>query len=165
MGLAFGGELSSGLDILRYANRVPLLFDAGSCVITSSARNIDWKRYRVDDVDRMPLALLVNVVSVHVPYTSTGKQSVASEEEIYEEIRLAVMEVARRLAKYLGGKHRKLYQAKRRKTFEKYVPEVSRALSILTGISEGEIKEMLVTIIEKKFESIEEQAVEAESNA
>lgn len=165
VGLAFGGELSSGLDILRYANRVPLLFDAGSCVITSSARNIDWKRYRVDDVDRMPLALLVNVVSVHVPYTSTGKQSVASEEEIYEEIRLAVMEVARRLAKYLGGKHRKLYQAKRRKTFEKYVPEVSRALSILTGISEGEIKEMLVTIIEKKFESIEEQAVEAESNA
>jgi len=43
--------------------------------------------------------------------------------------------------------------------------KVSRALSILTGISEGEIKEMLVTIIEKKFESIEEQAVEAESNA
>ena len=165
VGLAFGGELSSGFDLLRYANRVPLLFDAGSCVITSAARNIDWKRYKVDDLERIPLVLLINVVSVHVPYTSTGKQSVASEGEIYEEIRLAVMEVARRLAKYLGGKHRKLYQVKRRKTFEKYVPEISRALSILTGEPETTIKSLLIKIIEKKFEAIEEKPLEAEENA
>ncbi|MDK2854436.1 MAG: topoisomerase subunit [Thermococcaceae archaeon] len=165
VGLAFGGELSSGFDVLRYANRVPLLFDAGSCVITSAARSIDWKRYRVDDLERTPLVLLVNVVSVHVPYTSTGKQSIASEDEIYEEIRLAIMEVARRLAKYLGGKHRKLYQVKRRKIFEKYVPEVSRALSILTGEPEGTIKTLLIKIIEKKFETIEEKPLEAEENA
>lgn len=165
VGLAFGGELSSGFDLLRYANRVPLLFDAGSCVITSAARNIDWKRYKVDDLERIPLVLLINVVSVHVPYTSTGKQSVASEGEIYEEIRLAVMEVARRLAKYLGGKHRKLYQVKRRKTFEKYVPEISRALSILTGEPETTIKSLLIKIIEKKFETIEEKPLEAEENA
>ncbi len=165
VGLAFGGELSSGFDLLRYANRVPLLFDAGSCVITSAARNIDWKRYRVDDLERTPLVLLVNVISVHVPYTSTGKQSVASEEEIYEEIRLAVMEVARRLAKYLGGKHRKLYQVKRRKTFEKYVPEISKALSILTEEPESTIKSLLIKIIEKKFEVIGEKPLEAEENA
>ena len=165
VGLAFGGELSSGFDLLRYANRVPLLFDAGSCVITSAARNIDWKRYKVDDLERIPLVLLINVISVHVPYTSTGKQSVASEGEIYEEIRLAVMEVARRLAKYLGGKHRKLYQVKRRKTFEKYVPEISRALSILTGEPETTIKSLLIKIIEKKFEAIEEKPLEAEENA
>ncbi|ALV62977.1 DNA topoisomerase VI subunit B [Thermococcus sp. 2319x1] len=165
VGLAFGGELGSDFDLLRYANRVPLLFDAGSCVITSAVRNIDWKRYRVDDLERTPLVLLVNVVSVHVPYTSTGKQSVASEEEIYEEVRLAVMEVARRLAKYIGGKHRKLYQVKRRKTFEKYVPEISRALSILTGEPEDTIKTLLIKIIEKKFETIEEKPLEAEENA
>mgnify|MGYP001770843572 CR=1 FL=1 len=165
VGLAFGGELSSGFDVLRYANRVPLLFDAGSCVITSAARSIDWKRYRVDDLERTPLVLLVNVVSVHVPYTSTGKQSIASEDEIYEEIRLAIMEVARRLAKYLGGKHRKLYQVKRRKIFEKYVPEVSRALSILTGEPEDTIKNLLIKMIEKKFETVEENKAEADGNA
>jgi len=82
-----------------------------------------------------------------------------------KKIRLAIMEVARRLAKYLGGKHRKLYQVKRRKIFEKYVPEVSRALSILTGEPEDTIKNLLIKMIEKKFETVEENKAEADGNA
>ncbi|MCD6523935.1 MAG: DNA topoisomerase VI subunit B, partial [Thermococcus sp.] len=133
VGLAYGGEIPSGFELLRYANRVPLLFDAGSCVTTQAARSVDWKRYKVDDLDRTPLVLMINVVSVHVPYTGTGKQSIASVDEIYNEIRLAIMDAARRLQTYLSGKHRRLYQVKRKKTFEKYVPEIARALSVLTG--------------------------------
>ncbi len=62
---------------------------------TLAARSIDWKRYKVDDLDRAPLVLMINVISVHVPYTGTGKQSIASVEEIQNEIRLAIMDAAR----------------------------------------------------------------------
>ncbi|AHF80058.1 DNA topoisomerase VI subunit B [Thermococcus paralvinellae] len=168
VGLAYGGELESTFNLLRYANRVPLLFDAGACVTTMAARSIDWKRYKVEDLDRAPLTLLINVISVHVPYTSTGKQSIANEDEIYEEIRLAIMEAARRLQTYLSGKHRRLYQVKRKKTLQKYVPEIARALSILTGEPEEKIKEYFLRLIEKKFENVEEtleQAVEVEADA
>ncbi|WP_461866848.1 DNA topoisomerase VI subunit B [Thermococcus sp.] len=151
VGLAYGGELNSGFDLFRYANRVPLLFDAGSCVTTTAARSIDWKRYKVDDIDRAPLVLMINVISVHVPYTSTGKQSIANDEEILNEIRLAIMDAARRLQTYLSGKHRKLYQIKRRKTFEKYLPEVTRALSILTGEPEDAIESYFRKLVEERF--------------
>ncbi|AIF69816.1 DNA topoisomerase [Palaeococcus pacificus DY20341] len=160
--LAFGGSLS-GFDILRYANRVPLLFDAGSCVTTSAVRSVDWKRYKVDNLEDAPMVVFVNVISVHVPYTSTGKQSIASEEEIYEEIRLALMEIGRRLKKYLSGKHRKLHQVKRRRTLEKYVDEVAEALSILTEKPKEEIKPYFLGLIEKKFEAPEVEAAEGEA--
>ncbi|NPA47221.1 MAG: DNA topoisomerase VI subunit B [Thermococci archaeon] len=156
VGLAYGGNIGAGLDLLRYANRVPLLFDAGSCVTTLATRSIDWRRYKVDDLDRTPLVLMVNVISVHVPYTGTGKQSIANLEEIYNEIRLAIMDAARRLQTYLSGKHRKQYQAKRRKTFEKYVPEVARALSILTGEPEDVVRNYFLGFIESHFRAKEE---------
>ncbi len=163
VGLAYGGELSSGFEILRYANRVPLLFDAGSCVTTTAARSIDWKRYKIDDIERAPLTLMINVISVHVPYTSTGKQSIANDEEILNEIRLAIMDAARRLQTYLSGKHRKLYQVKRRRTFEKYLPEIARSLSVLTGEREDVIESHFRRLVEERFS--ETKAVEAEADA
>ena len=162
VGLAYGGELSSGFDLLRYANRVPLLFDAGSCVTTAAARSIEWRRYKVDDIERAPLVLMINVISVHVPYTSTGKQSIASDEEIMNEIRLAIMDAARRLQTYLSGKHRRLYQVKRRRTFEKYLPEIARSLSVLTGEPEDAIEGYFRRLVEERFSETE---VEVEANA
>ncbi|WP_456395832.1 DNA topoisomerase VI subunit B [Thermococcus sp.] len=162
VGLAYGGELNSGFDLLRYANRVPLLFDAGSCVTTAAARSIEWRRYKVDDIERAPLALMINVISVHVPYTSTGKQSIASDEEIMNEIRLAIMDAARRLQTYLSGKHRRLYQVKRRRTFEKYLPEIARSLSVLTGEPEDAIESYFRRLVEERFSETE---VEVEANA
>lgn len=161
VGIAYGGEIPSGFELMRYANRVPLLFDARACVTTSAARSIDWKRYKVDDPDRAPLVLMINVVSVHVPYTGTGKQSIASDDDIYNEIRLAIMDAARKLQTYLSGKHRRLYQVKRRKTFEKYVPEIARALSILVGVPEEEVKKYFLSFIESRFSDsdVEEPAV------
>ncbi|QDA31690.1 DNA topoisomerase VI subunit B [Thermococcus indicus] len=151
VGLAYGGEIPGGFELLRYANRVPLLFDAGSCVTTLAARSVDWRRYKVDDLDRAPLVLMINVISVHVPYTGTGKQSIANVEEIQNEIRLAIMDAARRLQTYLSGKHRRLHQAKRRRTFEKYVPEIAKALSVLTGEPEEEVKNYFLSYIEGHF--------------
>ena len=156
VGLAYGGEIPNGFELLRYANRVPLLFDAGSCVTTLAARSIEWKRYRVDDLERTPLILMINVISVHVPYTGTGKQSIASDEDIYNEIRLAIMDVARRLQTYLSGKHRRLSQVKRKKTFQKYVPEIARALSILVGVPEEEAAKYFISFIESRFADIKE---------
>lgn len=165
VGLAYGGDIPGGFELLRYANRVPLLFDAGSCVTTLAARSIDWKRYKVDDLDRAPLVLMINVISVHVPYTGTGKQSIASVEEIQNEIRLAIMDAARRLQSYLSSKHRKLHQAKRRKTFEKYVPEIAKALSILTGEDEETVKGYFLRYIEGHFKAREAKMVGVSENA
>ncbi|MEM2908481.1 MAG: hypothetical protein QXP65_04770, partial [Candidatus Hadarchaeales archaeon] len=73
---------AEGLDLIRFANRAPLVFDQGGCAITLAAKSIDWRRYGVD-IATAPLTLFVNVVSAYVPYTSAGKQSIADEPEVF----------------------------------------------------------------------------------
>ncbi len=75
------------------------------------------------------------------------------------------MDAARRLQTYLSGKHRKMAQVKRRKTFEKYIPEIARALSILTGEPEEKIREYFITYVENHFAAKETKIGEVSENA
>src|SRR3989338_3632128 len=54
-------------EVLRFANRVPLLFDAGNCAITQAVKTIDWGRYSLKDYENMPVSVFVNFISVYVP--------------------------------------------------------------------------------------------------
>lgn len=114
-----------GLELLRFANRAPLIFNQGGCAVRAAIRDVDWRRYNVD-TEKTPITLFINVVSVHVPYTSAGKQSIADEPEIYEEIRQAVMESARKLKSFLRKKIKSRERKERAGIFEKYIPIIAR---------------------------------------
>ena len=90
------------MEIMRFANRTPLLFDSGSCAITKAAQSIAWKKYGIQPDG--PVTVLINFTSIHVPYTSAGKQAVSDEEEIIKDMRLALMDTGRRLGLYVSGK-------------------------------------------------------------
>jgi len=168
--IAYGGnsgrakaDESKGGDIIRYANRVPLMFDGGSCAITEAVKNIDWKRYDIKDFDNAPVSVFTNFVSVHVPYTGTGKQAITIEDEIVEEIRYAIMEVARDMQVYLRGKVREMDKETKKKIIMRYVKELSMDLADLAG--EGapvDIEKKLANLVENKYEKIEGDAEEAE---
>ena len=89
---------------MRFATRVPLAFDQGSCALPEALKSIDWKRYGIRDLDNAPITVFVNIISTNVPYLSTGKQSVAPEPDILHEVRQATMKIARSLQKYLRSK-------------------------------------------------------------
>jgi len=167
--IAYGGNsgrvngegVRSG-DIIRYANRVPLMFDGGSCAITEAVNNIDWKRYDIKDFDKEPVTVFANFVSVHVPYTGTGKQAITMEEEIIGEIRYAIMEVARDMQVYLRGKVREMDKETKKKIIMRYVKELSADLADLAGQSApADIEKKLVNMIETKYEKIEGETEEA----
>ena len=168
--IAYGGNAgrtnSEGMrsgDITRYANRVPLMFDGGSCAITEAVKNIDWKRYDIREFDKEPVTVFANFVSVHVPYTGTGKQAITTEEEIVDEIRYAIMKVARDMQVYLRGKIREMDKETKKKIIMRYVRELSMDLSDLAGDSTPqEIEKKLVDMVETKYERIEGSAEEAE---
>lgn len=127
-GIAYGGDSGRVVneqrksEIMRFANRVPLTFDQGSCAITEALKSIDWKRYGLKDLDNTPMTLFVNIISTQVPYLSTGKQSVSPEPEIVQEIRQATMKLARQLQKHLRRKKAAKEKEMRSKVFEDYVP-------------------------------------------
>lgn len=138
-GIAYGGNAGDssgsgdkGLEIIRFANRAPLIFNQGGCALTSAAGDIDWRRYEVDP-EKTPVTLFINIVSSHVPYTSAGKQSVAEEPEVYEEVRQAIMAAARKLRRYLREKIKKRERRERANLFEKYLPIISQKAADLIG--------------------------------
>lgn len=152
VGIAYGGSLPTDqtVSILRYANKVPLLYQAGDCAITKAVITTDWSRYGLKQSGRSlptgPCVILVHFASVWVPFTSEGKQSIASYPEITKEIKLALQEVGRRLARYIAGRRRIEMQRRRIQIFERYIPEVARALAGLTEVKadviESKLKEM-----------------------
>ena len=129
--IAYGGKagrtISGGsdgpqkrLEIMRFANRSPLIFDAGNCAITKAVHSIDWKRYDIKDIDNAPVTVLVNFISVYIPYTGAGKQAIADEEDVIEEIRLALMQSGRKAGRYISGKRKEAERLMKRELFYKY---------------------------------------------
>jgi DNA topoisomerase VI subunit B len=154
-GISYGGKSGRVVgeqkkaEIMRFANRVPLTFDQGSCGITEALKSIDWKRYGIRDLENAPITVFVNIVSTHVPYMSTGKQSVAPEAEIMQEVRQATMKIARSLQKYLNAKRAAKEEAMRSKIFETFVPVILREAALLAEEDVPEYGEVLNKVTRK----------------
>lgn len=139
------GETEAKVEIMRFANRAPLLFDSGNCAITKAVHSVDWKRYGIKDLKTVPLTIFVNFTSVHVPYTGAGKQAITDEKEVMEELRLAIMQCGRKTSRYIKAKRREIENQMKRDMFYKYIPEVAGALSNVTKAN----KDVLVKNMEK----------------
>jgi DNA topoisomerase-6 subunit B len=153
-GIAYGGGLvSAGKrgEAMRFSNRVPLLFDAGGCAITEAIKAIDWGRYDLKDFDEEPVAVLVNLVSVHVPYTGAGKQAISCEADVMEEIKLAIMEASRGVQKHISGKRKAHDIANKKKVIGRYTQQLAGDLAALSGQKKDRIEQQLVKIIEEKY--------------
>ena len=44
-----GREMRAGINVYRFANRIPLLFEAGNDVITKTAmKRVNWAAYKIN---------------------------------------------------------------------------------------------------------------------
>lgn len=164
VGIAYGGnagrvmgENEKRAEVMRFANRAPLLFDTGSCAITKAVDSIDWKRYAISDVNNAPLSIFVNLISVHIPYTGAGKQAIADEEEIMDELRLALMQVGRKTAAYIIRQEKEKIKQQKRKIFMKYAIEVCLSVGELANIDSKKLEKKLIDTVMKKLKMEEEQ--------
>ncbi|MEP0842655.1 MAG: DNA topoisomerase VI subunit B, partial [Phycisphaerae bacterium] len=117
--------------VIRFANRVPLLYQQSACCIFKSVVDMDWRRYGLSQsngaLPAAPLVVMVHMASVWVPFTSESKEAIADYDEIRGEIRLALQECGRKLAAYLNRRRKQRYEGERRSIFERYVREVADA--------------------------------------
>jgi DNA topoisomerase VI subunit B len=167
VGIAYGGGVAGAGkkgEVMRFANRVPLLFDSGGCAITETIKTMDWKRYDVKDFEEEPIAVLVNLISVHVPYTSAGKQAVSLEEDVMDEIKFAIMEASRGVQKYLSGKRKAHEIATKKKVVSRYIQQLSGDLASLTGEKKADIEKALTKIIEEKYAREDMEVEETEES-
>ena len=149
--LAYGGAIPPAERplVLRFANRIPLLYDEGVDVsVKVVTEKIDWRTYKVEFP--APLAVVTHVCSTKVPFKGVGKEAVADVPEIESEIEAGVRECARRLRLHLSRLERLLEAKRWRVTVGKYVEDVSRALSYITNYDEEQLRSRLVELIRSR---------------
>jgi len=133
VGLVYGGNLpkEDTVKILRFANRVPLLYQQGGCVTTQAISSIDWRRYGLSQpsgkgIPSGPAIFLTHVSSTLIPFTSESKEAIADVTEIENEIKLAFRECARKVQHHI---HKEVKRAKTREKFDlitKILPEIAK---------------------------------------
>ena len=158
VGLVFGGDLNadSPIEILRFANRVPLMYQQGGCLLTKALESVDWKRYGLEQpggrgIPKGPAAVLIHLASTNVQFTSEAKEAVAANEEVLEEIRRALLEVGRGLKNHLKK------SSQRKKAQEKFelinviLPEISKKSSQLLDREEPDLAPVITQIMNAVF--------------
>ena len=158
VGLVFGGNLSADgpIEVLRFANRVPLMYQQGGCLLTKGLEAVDWKRYGLDHpggkgIPKGPAAVLIHLASTNVQFTSEAKEAVSDNEEVFEEIRLAMLEVGRGLKGHLKK------SSQRKKAKEKFeliniiLPEISKKSSELLSREEPDLAPIITKIMDAVF--------------
>ena len=167
VGIAYGGEIpkDQGITILRFANRVPLLYQEGACAMTDAITETSWKPYgleqRGNSIPVGPAVIVVHMASAWVPFTSESKEAIAHYQEIIKEIKLALQECGRQLGMYVRRKSRASQQMERMNMFEKYIPEVADCIAFLAGEKKEKVEEGLRKMLVKP--EIQSEVVE-ESN-
>lgn len=161
VGIGYGGtlEVEGNAQILRFANRVPLLYEQSGCALTKAVIETDWKRYGIqqtgDSIPRGPVVFSINMVAVKVPFTSEGKEAVKAYPEISKEVKLALQEAGRQLGLYLGKKRRAHEQSSKKVMFQRYSLEVVEALHGLTGVPIEEIEPKFAVVLEERLGDLE----------
>jgi len=148
------------IELIRFANRVPLLYQQSACALTESVRGVDWRRYDLqqsgNNLPSGPMKLVIHICSVWVPFVSESKEAVAAYPEIIKETKLALQDAGRKLSQFLSGKRRAGDAKRKAQMFERYSDEVSRALAILTSRPAAEVEKKLRTLIEGRVQIKEE---------
>jgi DNA topoisomerase VI subunit B len=140
VGLVYGGGLPADqpMQLLRFANRVPLLFQQGACAITTAVGNMDWRRYGLEQkggngLPVGPCLLLVHLASTKVPFTSEAKEAVAEDPEIDKELTLALQGAARHLRTHLSRRNRRDLASEKFAIIQRILPQLAEKASRLAG--------------------------------
>ena len=142
------------MNVLRYANRVPLQFQPAACAVTQTITSTNWRSYGLSQsrggLPSGPVTAMVHVASVWVPFTSESKEAIASYPEIQKEIRLALQAVGRNLGMYMRRRLRVAQEGQRRSIFLRYLGEVAGAVSQINGQDRAKLYEQLLAVARKK---------------
>ncbi len=171
--LAWGGELDEdGLcNVLRFANRVPLLYQRGACAATKGIQNTNWRNYNVSQSKgsrpKGPMTILVHIASVWVPFTSEAKEAIAHYPEILKEVKLAVQSLGRDLKSYLNRKNKVKEELKKRRYIKTYIPHIAEALADLNELDDDHkktLQDRLKTLLERDRGEVEDIDFDPDAN-
>jgi DNA topoisomerase-6 subunit B len=153
---ALMGAADEPVRLIRFANRVPLVFQQAACAITKAVIGTNWKNYGLQQprgaLPIGPMVVFVHIASVWVPFTSESKEAIAGYDEILDELRLGLMECGRKLGTHVRKGKKLANEFKKRNYIETYIPHLVVALKDILKLDEKtaqKARDNLTTVLEK----------------
>ncbi|MCK4614220.1 MAG: DNA topoisomerase VI subunit B [Thermoplasmata archaeon] len=154
VGLCYGtGSSDDTANILRFANRVPLLFQQGGCVTTKAVESINWRPYGLEQrggkgIPRGPVVILIHVASTNIPFTSEAKEAIADIDLIKDEIIRALRICARKMNVHIKRKAKRKVHLAKLNLIEKILPEINQKTSNNLGFPLPDISRVVGEIMD-----------------
>ncbi|KAG9156215.1 hypothetical protein Leryth_021623 [Lithospermum erythrorhizon] len=129
-GVSIGGkDVKHGLNIFRFANRIPLLFEQGADVVTRTAlRRINWNSYKINQTQDK-IGVFVSIVSTKIPFKGTGKEYIGDDiSEIAGAVKAAIQQCCNQLKSKIVKRIQAREQQERKKNLNKYIPNAAGAI-------------------------------------
>jgi DNA topoisomerase-6 subunit B len=153
-GIAYGGDIEDGgkAEVMRFANRVPLVYQRGACATTDVVKGINWRNYGLDQpggsgIPNGPVVIMVHIASTNVPFTSESKDAVANIPEIEDEIELAIREAARELKSFLNKRRSMQQRREKENKLATILPEMAEKISRVTDNESLDIDDTMARIM------------------
>ncbi|OQW46580.1 MAG: DNA topoisomerase VI subunit B [Proteobacteria bacterium SG_bin7] len=131
------GSEEEQVQLLRFANRVPLQFDKSACAITKAVETVNWKPYGLnqpkDSIPYGPYVFAISVVSPFIKFKNASKETIDSSDELVEEIRLALIQAGQRLSRHIKKEMREADLERKIAHIEKFGPILIEGLARMVG--------------------------------
>ena len=157
------------IQLLRFANRVPLQFDKASCAITKALESVNWRTYGLSQSKKTlpvgPFVFAVAVTSPFIKFKNASKETIDASEELVEEIRLALMQTGQKLKKHIRKEKNTEDLLRKKQYIEKFAPILIRKIKDITKASSAEIRKGekgLYAILSKDAKAAEKALGEAQ---
>lgn len=150
--IAYGGKIKppepNEINLYRFANKIPLIYDSYHDVSMKVIKDINWNLYKIN-IYQEPIAFFIHVCSTKIPYKTLGKEYIANQPEIYKQLELSLRKNARILSSYLNKKRFIEYQKIRYRYLKEYIERIARFAGELAEESIDSISMQLKKLVEQ----------------
>ncbi|MBC7692836.1 MAG: DNA topoisomerase VI subunit B [Methylotenera sp.] len=137
-------EADAPVQVLRFANRVPLQFDKAACAIVQALTSVNWRAYGISQpkeaLPQGPYIIAVSVVSPFIKFKNASKETVDASDELVEEIRRALIQAGQRLSKHIRKEDKANDLEEKLRHIEQFCPILVDGLCRITEASEARKK-------------------------
>jgi DNA topoisomerase-6 subunit B len=162
------GDDSPPVQVLRFANRVPLQFDKSACAMVKAIETVNWRAYGLtqpkNSLPLGPYVFAVSLVSPFIKFKNASKETVDASDELVEEIRRALIQAGQRLSRHIRKEHREADLEEKLRHIEQFCPILVDCLCRITKAPEKRKKaatEGLVKLLGRDVNAAKKQLDEA----
>ena len=137
-------EADEPVQLLRFANRVPLQFDKSGCAITGAIDSVNWKSYGLQQPKKSlpigPYVFAISVVSPFIKFKNASKETIDASDDLVEEIRRAAMQAGQKLSRHIKKEFKEADLERKLAHIEQFGPILVDKLAEIVGANDARKK-------------------------